>query len=389
MGNYERSAEHLQQPAPRRRKKKSNSGCAGALLYLVIVVGISVILSIIAIFTVNDVLAFAKDDREIVFTIPSATTVSELSNQLDDAGVVNYGTLFKLFVTMTDKDVEVVAGTYTLNPSMDYAQIVSALRNEDRKTELKVTIPEGYTIAQIQETLIENGVCTASSLSKALNEYAFKHEFLADQLPPSDNWLEGYLFPDTYVFYQNADSVKGVVNKMLNNFDDKYDDVIKAGADELGMSMKEIVTIASLIEREARVEDEFAKISGVIYNRLNNSQYPRLEIDATVLYALGKTGGTLTSADLQVDHPYNTYQYEGLPPGPICNPGYNALYAASHPDQHDFYFYVAMPDGTHLFASTNDQHNANRATAQQAFEVAAANPTSDDPVDAFDDELEE
>ena len=304
---------------------------------------------------------------------PSSTTavaLREIRAQLDKEDVVNYGLIFKIFLLVTDKDGDVLAGSYKLSPSMDYAQIARSLRNSDTQDTVTVTIPEGYTITQIKQTLVENGVCSQEDLNQALNNYPFKHEFLEDKLPPSQNWLEGYLFPDTYTFYKNGDAVKDVINKMLNNFDNRFDENIINGAEELGISIEEAVIIASLIEREAKVAEEFSMISGVIHNRLNSSSFPYLEIDASLLYGLGRTSGELTKADLQTDTPYNTYLHEGLPPTPICNPGYNALYAATHPDEHDYYFYVAMPDGSHLFASTNSKHEQNKEKAQEAFAEA-------------------
>ena len=160
---------------------------------------------------------------------------------------------------------------------------------------------------------------------------------------------------------------------MLNNFDEKYDEEIQAGAEALGRSMHDIVTIASLIEREAQVDSERATIAGVIYNRLNNAgEFPYLQVDASVLYGLGRTSGTLSEEDLATDTPYNLYMKEGLPPGPICNPGYASLHAAAYPEQHNYFYYVAMPDGTHLFANSYEEHQANIATSNQAQAAAAA-----------------
>lgn len=367
---YQREGYERQAQPRRRKKKRASTGCGGALAYLITVVGISIVLSLVAIFVVNDVFALVKEDKPVRFSVEETTTISSLSKQLDEQGIVNYGSMFKLFLTVTGKNVEVLAGTYELSPAMDYNQIVLALRNADKKQTVEVTIPEGYTIAQIRQTLVDNYVCTEDALDEALNEYAFKHEFLEDLLPPSENWLEGYLFPDTYTFYKNADPVKDVVNKMLNNFDNRYDEVIQEGAESLDRSMQDIVIIASLVEREAKVAEEFPMIAGVIYNRLNSSDFPYLEIDASLLYGLGRTSGALTSEELETDTPYNTYMHKGLPPGPICNPGYNALYAASHPSEHNYYFYVAMPDGSHLFATTNSEHERNKEKAAQAFAEA-------------------
>lgn len=226
---------------------------------------------------------------------------------------------------------------------------------------------------QVKQMLLDEHVCTEEAIDEALNTYSFKHEFLKDRKPAKEKWLEGYLFPDTYEIYKGNSSVVSGINKMLNNFDEKYDDKIKQGAESLGMSMHEIVTIASLIEREAQHDSERTVISGVIHNRLKNADsFPYLQVDASVLYGLGRTSGKLSEEDLKSDSPYNLYTKQGLPPGPICNPGYASLYAASHPDNHNYYYYVAMPDGTHLFSNSYSEHEANIAKSNQAQAAAAA-----------------
>ena len=354
------------------RRKKSKTGCALASLYFIVIFGISICLSVVLIFAATDALALVKDDQDISFVVAEDTTVSGISQQLDQSGVVNYGTFFRLFNSLQgDGDVIISAGVYTLNPTMDYDQIVSALTETTSTTTVKVTIPEGYTIAQIRQTLLDNNVTSEALLDDALNNYAFKHDFLKDEQPPKENWLEGYLFPDTYEFVQDSKQpIYEVLNVMLNNFDTKYAEQIEEGAKELWLTTHEVVVIASLIEREAKEADEFSKISGVIHNRLNNSEeYPYLQIDASLQYAVGHNN-PLTEEDLKLDSPYNLYTNKGLPPGPICNPGYNALYAATHPDDHDYYYYVAMPDGTHLFAETNSEHNRNRERAEEAWAEA-------------------
>lgn len=351
------------------KKPPQKSGCALASLYFIFIFGISVCLALVLIFSANDVLALVKPDTAIEVVIAEDTTVKQVSKQLDESGVINYGILFRLFNAVKgDGETIVSAGTYTLNPTMDYSQILRALTKTTSTTSVKVTIPEGYNLSQIRQTLLENHVTSPALLDNALNTYPFKHSFLKDQKPPMANWLEGYLFPDTYEFIQDSKQpVHEVVNVMLNNFAKKYDKQIQEGAEALGLSTHEVVTIASLIEREAKASDEFAKISGVIHNRLKNKEkFPYLQIDAALQYAVGHNN-PLTDADKQLDSPYNLYLHEGLPPGPICNPGYNALYAATHPEDHGYYYYVAMPDGTHLFAKSNSQHNKNRAKADRAW----------------------
>ena len=335
-------------------------------------------LSIAALFMANDIFAFVKADAVKEITVSENTSVSSLAKELDDQGVINYHSVFKLYLTLKHQtDTSVLAGAYQLNPSMDYGQIVDALTNTASTETVQITIPEGYSISQIRQVLLDNHICTEDALDEVLNEYSFKHDFLEDEKPAAEGWLEGYLFPDTYEVYKGNAAVVDTINKMLNNFGNKYDADIKSGAENLGRSLHDIVTIASLIEREAQRDDERARIAGVIYNRLNNSsEFPYLQVDASVLYGLGRTGGKLSDEDLKSDSEYNLYNHEGLPPGPICNPGHASLYAASHPEDNNYYYYVAMPDGSHLFASSYEEHERNIEASNQA-QAQAANASAD------------
>lgn len=361
----------------RRSRRHKNSGCAGTTVYVIAVVGASLVISLAAIFTANDVFAFVKDNAMQQFYVSENTKLADLAKDLDKQGIINYGTVFKVYLAVKgDSADDVLAGEYQLNPSMDYGQIIDKLTNSSSSDTLQITIPEGYSVAQVRQLLLDNHVCTADALDKVLNQYPFKHDFLQDEKPVEEGWLEGYLFPDTYEIYKGNGSVVDTVNKMLNNFASRYDSEITDGANELGRSMHDIVTVASLVEREAQRDDERARIAGVIYNRLNNSsEFPYLQVDASVLYGLGRTSGKLTDEDLKSDSPYNLYTAEGLPPGPICNPGYASLYAASHPESHDYYYYVAMPDGSHLFASSYEEHQRNIATSNAAQAQAASENT--------------
>ena len=376
--NVNQETQRIPQPPQRRRRsrRRKNSGCAGTVVYVIAVLGISIVLSLAAIFIANDVFAFVKDNAVKEITISENTDILAVADQLDDEGIISYGSIFKLYVRVKGDNQGVLAGTYSLNPSMDYGQIIDTLVNASSNETMTITIPEGYSIAQIKQLLLDEHVCTEDVLDKQLNEYPFKHDFLQSELPAEEGWLEGYLFPDTYEIYKGNANVVTTINTMLNNFDEKYDEEIQAGAETLGRTMHDIVTIASLVEREAQRDDERATIAGVIYNRLNNSgEFPYLQVDASVLYGLGRTSGTLSEEDLASDTPYNLYTKEGLPPGPICNPGYASLHAAAYPEQHNYYYYVAMPDGSHLFASSYEEHQANierSNQAQAAAEAAAA-----------------
>ncbi len=364
-------------PHRRRSRRRKSSGCAGTIVYIITVLGIALVISLVAIFVANDVFAFVKEDAEVNINVEQNTNIASLSKLLDDSGVINYGSIFGLYVKIKgDQDEAVLAGSYALNPNMDYGQIIRALANSASTETLKITVPEGYTVAQVKQVLLDEHVCTEDAVDEALNEYPFKHEFLQNEKPVEAGWLEGYLFPDTYEIYKGNGTVVDTINKMLNNFDSKYDDEIKAGAESLGRSMHDILVVASLIEREVQKDEERAVVAGVIYNRLNDpEQFPYLQVDASVLYGLGRTGGKLSEEDLQSDSPYNLYKSQGLPPGPICNPGYKSLYAASHPEQNYYYYYVAMPDGSHLFANSYDEHQYNISVSNQAQAEAAAATT--------------
>lgn len=375
--NYDNQENQEVRRKRRRSRRHKNSGCAGTMVYVIAVVGASLVISLAAIFTANDVFAFVKDNAMQQFYVSENTKLADLAKDLDKQGIINYGTVFKAYLAVKgDSADDVLAGEYQLNPSMDYGQIIDKLTNSSSSDTLQITIPEGYSVAQVRQLLLDNHVCTADALDKVLNQYPFKHDFLQDEKPVEEGWLEGYLFPDTYEIYKGNGSVVDTVNKMLNNFASRYGSEITDGANELGRSMHDIVTVASLVEREAQRDDERARIAGVIYNRLNNSsEFPYLQVDASVLYGLGRTSGKLTDEDLKSDSPYNLYTAEGLPPGPICNPGYASLYAASHPESHDYYYYVAMPDGSHLFASSYEEHQRNIATSNAAQAQAASENT--------------
>ena len=345
-------------PAQKRQKKKRMTASM-ALVYVLFILGVSMLLSAVAIVAANDVFAFVKTDQDISVTIPEDASIHDVAKKLDEAGVVKYGTLFRFFTWLTDRDAEFVNGSHQLNSKMDYRAILNSLRKTAGSREVvSVVIPEGYTVEQIIQELVAKNVCEEEELRDTLANYDFDYSFLDDIELGEVNRLEGYLFPDTYEYYEGDEPVT-VVNKMLQNFDSKFDQTMREQAEDLGYSIHEIVTIVSLIEKEAKLDDERAKIAGVIYNRLNSSDYPYLNIDASILYVVGHKE-QLTQEDLEVDSPYNRYTHKGLPPGPIANPGYDSLYAALHPENHDYYFYVARDDGSHVFTETLDEHNAAR-----------------------------
>ncbi len=348
------AAEKEKENASRRR----NSGCFAALCYCMLIIGISIVLSAVAVFAVNDVFALVKADVTTTVRVAETDGIDEISRRLADEGIIRYPRLFKLYARLTENTDNLAAGEYSLSSSMDYRSILREMREvvSSKKT-VTVTIPEGMEQKEIFRLLETSGVCEEWRLRAFARYYDFGYSFL-EGAAYTETRLEGYLFPDTYIFYENDDPQR-VLTRMLYNYRVKWDVDMRARLENINMSMRDVVIIASMIEKEAKFDDERTMISSVIHNRLQNSAYPHLQIDATVLYAIGEHKEELTQEDLDFDSPYNTYVCVGLPAGPICNPGRAAIYAALYPDETDYYYYVARGDGYHLFASTYSEHQEN------------------------------
>ena len=314
-----------------------------------------------SIFTQHEEKVEVKKD-DVVTT--ETQTVSEadmgyVTNLLEENGLIEYKPLFKIFSSIVHASRKLTPGTYELNTDMDYNALVNSMsaRSGSRKT-VSVTIPEGYTLDQIFSLLVQEGVSNLSTLQKVAANYDFKYSFLQGVLPLGDyHRLEGYLFPDTYEFYMGGGENEAVqvLNKMILRFDQQFPDSLREKAAEMGYSVHDMVTIASLIEKETDGTDQTA-IASVIYNRLHNPEYETvgfLQIDAALVYAAGRP---ITQEDYQtLNSPYNTYLNKGLPPGPIASPGMVALNSALNPQSTNFYYYALGSDGLHHYFRTNSE----------------------------------
>ena len=360
----------------RRRRRSSGAKAASAFLYVLVVIGVSAVLATVGWTWTGDLLALNKEYSSAVIELPESvftysdvtdengdtTTVSTadidyVADELEKAGLIEYKFLFKIFCWISDAQEKVVAGTYELDTDMDYRGLVANMSDSSatRQT-VDVTIPEGYTIDQIFELLEEEGVSTVEKLQEMAADWPYKWEWLQD-IPLGDyHRLEGYLFPDTYTFYL-GENPKYVLNKMLNNFDDKMGDYLDQFTEESTYSLHDIVIIASMIQKETDGQD-YGTIASVIYNRLENTSAETagfLQIDATLVYING--GSVPTAADREIDSPYNTYLYPGLPAGPISNPGMEALTAAMEPEDTNYYYYALNPEtNQHEFSRTYAEH---------------------------------
>ena len=304
-----------------------------------------------------------KDGVEFIIERGASTT--GITKNLMDQGFIKNEYIFKLLSKINGFDGTYQSGTHILSKNLTNDEIMRIL--SDVPASRQVTIPEGKTFKQIVDILFDKKIIKdKDKFIRTANSEDFDYEFLKG-LPPRDNKLEGYLFPDTYEFDMNV-SDKDIITKMLDNFDIKfkadYRDKIKSLKGN--MTLDKVVILASIIEKEAKDPDDRYLISGVLYNRLNSKDRTlrKLQIDATIQYILLKKTGAykdrLLYTDLEIDDLYNTYLYEGLPPGPICCPGEAAIKAALNPDDSGYLYYVARNDaeGSHQFSKTFKEHQA-------------------------------
>lgn len=307
-----------------------------------------------------------KDGEGIEFKIEKGSNTKVIAGELLSQGFIKNETIFKLLSKINGYDGTYQSGTHILSKSLSYDEIMRVLTSSPASRQ--VMIPEGKTFRQIVDILYNAKIIKDKErFIKTANTENFDYPFLKD-LPPRDNRLEGYLFPDTYKFDMNA-SDSEIIRTMLDNFNRKlkpeYLEKIKTL--KANMTLDKVIILASIIEREAKNPDDRYTISGVFYNRLNSKDKTlrKLQSCATIQYILLKTTGAvkerLFDTDLAVDDPYNTYIHEGLPPGPISSPGEEAIKAALYPDDDtDYLYFVAKGDaeGSHQFSKTYKEHQA-------------------------------
>ena len=298
----------------------------------------------------------------ISIIVPEGTTTAGLSEILigngltADVPLVDY--FFKIHCRRMGYDGQFKMGTYDLNKSMGLDQMAALIIAGNLADTKSFTIPEGYNIIQMAKALEAAGICTADDFYYEVESGEFNYSFLID-CPPGRERLEGFLYPETYEIYSDA-TAHDVVNIMLAQFDMLFQSDYYDRAASLGMSVREIVTLGSIVEREAVQPYERPIMAGVFYNRLEQGM--RLESCATIQYILGEPKQFLTNADTQIPSPYNTYLNEGLPPGPICNPRIASIEAALYPDDNDFIFFVLSPDldGSHRFSADYNEFLRNK-----------------------------
>jgi UPF0755 protein len=284
--------------------------------------------------------------------IPKGSTFAEIATQLKSSGVIGHWLAFRILARLRGADADVRAGEYRFKPHQSESDILQQLRSGGAQVAAWITIPEGFTAKEIALRLQDAGLGDRQSFVDA-----FRHDSITIGGVRTKG-LEGYLFPSTYLIPTGA-SAQTVEGLLTDQFRKELPKDALSRAREHHMTVPQIVTLASLVEREAKADDERALMAGVYYNRLRLGM--PLEVDATIEYTFPQHKTEITYSDLAIDSPYNTYKYAGLPPTPIANPGRPSLWAAFHPRSSEYLYYVYKGDGHHAFAKTLAEHNANKA----------------------------
>ena len=369
----------------KRRKKKKYPNHTRTMGHVFLGVVLSVAAICVGVFLawkvivgLMDYTGMAKKSHEADIVIDSTMNVDDIAETLHENGIIEMPWLFKTYINMKDEAEGFLDGEYTVNSTMSYSNIITLLKTVRQYTNtVTVMIPEGYNAQQIGQLLEENLVCRADDFEKYYRSKLEKYDF-EEQITVTENRfyaLEGYLFPDTYEFYviddlpdkpsmDTSQYAKQAAEKMYSNFQNKITKKMYARAKELGMTFDEVVTLASIIQKEGTNEENMANISSVFHNRLENMyEYPHLQSDTTDNYIEDVIRPNIPSSSLalyeNVITAYDTYTCEGLPAGPICSPGLEAINAALYPAETDYYYFLSSSDGVFYYASTVEKHEQN------------------------------
>lgn len=293
----------------------------------------------------------SESGQMVLVEIERGSGASAIARQLEERGLIRSAAAFEILLSLSGQAGSLRAGHYELSPTMDAAKVAQTLASGEVAVR-RVTIPEGLRLGEIAERLAQAGLVSEEEFLEAAVPSNLAGQAQVEL--PEDS-LEGYLFPETYDF-EVGTSATDTAARMLRELDDQFAKPHEQQIAASTLSLHEIITLASLVEREAKTPEERELIAGVLTNRLDRGML--LQCDATVQYALGEHKARLTYDDLKMESSYNTYLHKGLPPGPIAAPGLASLTAALSPAQTDFLYYVAKPDGGHVFSKTYDEHLA-------------------------------
>lgn len=281
--------------------------------------------------------------QPMTVTIPEQAGTEGAAAALYEAGVIRSRLAFIGHIMLTGQRTELKTGTYTFQDSVTTPLVLSIVtKHQSFQGEIEITLLEGWTAEQMGEALAQALPFTASAYVTAVQALD----------------IEGYLFPDTYRFFKDA-TVEDVITKQRENFDQKFTAEMKQAVEADGRTVADVVILASIVEKEAQTLSDKQLVAGVFWKRIDNDM--RLQSDVTINYITKNTSTTVTQADLDIESAYNTYRHDGLPPGAISNPGYDALYAVVYPTISDYWYFIATPDGEVLYSATYEEHLTYKA----------------------------
>ncbi len=326
----------------------------GKKLTIFIIVGTVIFTALFFLFETG---GFYTDKGDKNFTVSKGDSFFTITEKLKDENIIGSKLIFKIHTRLfySDKINNVRPGDYKFTGKQSYKNIMNTfLKGPELKT-VTVTIPEGYELREIASLMESKGLCTVDEFYEAVNNGSYSFKYM-NELKNNELRLEGFLFPDTYVFEKEATNAELIIKTMLKRFEEIYSDFEDIQTD---YSVFEIITLASIIEREAMSEADFYRVSSVFHNRLKrNDNLSYLQSCATVQYILKERKNVLSIADTKIDSPYNTYKYPGLPKGPIASPGALAIKAALNPEKSDYLYFLNDKDGKLHFSKTLSEHNS-------------------------------
>ncbi|MFH1597995.1 MAG: endolytic transglycosylase MltG [Patescibacteria group bacterium] len=328
------------------------------IIIVLVIVGIFYLLQLT--YQINSKNSDATDS--VFFSIEPGQGVNEISFNLHEAGLIKSQFAFEVYLWFTRSESDLKAGEFQIGKDMSTKEVIRILVDGSNSNESVIQIIEGWRVTEIAEYLAEKGIVSANDFVEAVSVQDSRtlipdknYDFLSDRSLLAD--LEGYLFPDTYRVFKDSEAAD-IVEKMLDNFDSKLTQEMQQEIAKQGKTIFEIVTLASVLEKELRTDTDRKMAADLFYRRIA-AGIP-MQSDATVNYVTGKSMLQPTYTDTQTESPYNTYLYRGLPPGPICNPSLSSIQAAIYPEGNQYWYYLNKPDGTTVFSKTLEEHNSNK-----------------------------
>ncbi len=362
----EESDEEPEEPVKKkkRRRKRGHTHIIFGVILSVVIISVSILAAVYILKFSKELLGIGKSDIEMVVEIPMNSSTYDIAEQLFREGIISDPSLFRLFSKFKGADGTYIAGTHTLSPQMDYSTIIEILQEEaeNQRETADIVFPEGITLIEAANALEEKGVCDAEEFIKIFNSSEFGFDF-EDKVKTSSMKfykMEGYLFPDTYQFYIEDDP-RVVAKKIYKNFEARITPDLYGRMDDLGMDLEEVLTFASIVQAEASDTRNMKLVASVFYNRLNDpDNFPLLQSDPTTNYVEDVIKPNIEIKSEKMFEAYDTYRGAGLPPGPICNPGLDAIDAVLYPSETDYYYFCSnLETGEFFYAETLEEHEQN------------------------------